>query len=301
MLRERARRPRSTSSMRVASASAARSSATVGGAAGAAVAARRGCVAAVRGGAVPALARGVAAATALRPARRRRGSTSVKVLPAPGVLSSSISPPSSRASSREIDSPRPVPPNLRLVVPSAWRKASKIDLRAAPSAMPMPVSRTAKRDRRRRGAGDAQRDLAALGELERVRQQVLAGSAAAAARRCRWSAGTSGVDRRRGSASCFWLRQRLERLRQRLEQLRRRGRVSRRHLHLARLDLRQIEDVVDQRRAGRCRPSRWSAANLTCSGVRLPSRLSASSLARISELLSGVRSSCDMLARNSDL
>jgi hypothetical protein len=42
-------------------------------------------------------------------------------------------------------------------------------------------------------------------------------------------------------------------------------------------------------------------AYFTCSGVRLPSRLSASSLARISELLSGVRSSCDMLARNSDL
>ena len=40
-------------------------------------------------------------------------------------------------------------------------------------------------------------------------------------------------------------------------------------------------------------------ANLTCSGVRLPSLLSASSFARINEELSGVRSSWLMLARNS--
>src|ERR1035438_7328694 len=46
---------------------------------------------------------------------------------------------------------------------------------------------------------------------------------------------------------------------------------------------------------------RIGAPNLICSGLKLPSRLSESSLARISELLSGVLSSCDMLARNSDL
>src|ERR671927_264569 len=43
------------------------------------------------------------------------------------------------------------------------------------------------------------------------------------------------------------------------------------------------------------------SANLTCLPFRLPSPFSASSLARMSRLLSGVRSSCDMLARNSDL
>ncbi len=43
------------------------------------------------------------------------------------------------------------------------------------------------------------------------------------------------------------------------------------------------------------------SANSTCSGVRLPSLLSASSLARMSEELSGVRSSWLMLARNSFL
>ena len=40
-------------------------------------------------------------------------------------------------------------------------------------------------------------------------------------------------------------------------------------------------------------------ANFTCSSVRLPVLLSASSFARISEELSGVRSSWHMLARNS--
>ena len=41
------------------------------------------------------------------------------------------------------------------------------------------------------------------------------------------------------------------------------------------------------------------SANLICLGLRFPSVLSASTRARISRLLSGVRSSCDMLARNS--
>ena len=51
-------------------------------------------------------------------------------------------PPSMRASSLEIDSPSPVPPYLRLVVPSACWKASKI-ISSLPAGMPMPVSRTA--------------------------------------------------------------------------------------------------------------------------------------------------------------
>ena len=42
-------------------------------------------------------------------------------------------------------------------------------------------------------------------------------------------------------------------------------------------------------------------ANSTCFAVRLPSGLSASISVRISRLFSGVRSSCDMLARNCDL
>jgi hypothetical protein len=43
----------------------------------------------------------------------------VKVLPSPAWLSSLIAPPRRRDSSREIERPRPVPPYLRLMVPSA--------------------------------------------------------------------------------------------------------------------------------------------------------------------------------------
>ncbi len=80
-----------------------------------------------------------------------RGMSSRKVLPWPGSLSSVIVPPSSRASSREIDRPSPVPPNLRLVVPSAWRNASKMICWCS-AAMPMPVSRTANSTCSPRGA-----------------------------------------------------------------------------------------------------------------------------------------------------
>ena len=50
----------------------------------------------------------------------------MKVLPRPRLLSTWISPPRSREISRLIDRPRPVPPYLRLVVPSACWKASKM-------------------------------------------------------------------------------------------------------------------------------------------------------------------------------
>ncbi len=41
---------------------------------------------------------------------RSPGGRAVKVLPSPGVLATVISPPSKPASSRLIESPRPVPP-----------------------------------------------------------------------------------------------------------------------------------------------------------------------------------------------
>ena len=71
--------------------------------------------------------------------------------------------------------------------------------------------------------------------------------------------------------------------------------------HRARLDLRQVENVVDQHQqivAGRV--DRLGELASAC-GVRLPSGFLDSWSERISRLLSGVRSSCDMLARNSDL
>ena len=71
------------------------------------------------------------------------GRNKVNVLPKPGALAvSRTSPPSKLAISRLIDKPRPVPPNRRLVVPSACWKASKIT-RCLSAEMPMPVSLTA--------------------------------------------------------------------------------------------------------------------------------------------------------------
>jgi len=67
----------------------------------------------------------------------------VKTLPSPGTLSAVIEPPRSWASSRLMDRPRPVPPYLRLVVPSACWKAPKM-VSSCSSAMPMPVSLTRK-------------------------------------------------------------------------------------------------------------------------------------------------------------
>ena len=111
------------------------------------------------------------------------------MLPAPGALSRWISPPSRWAISRPIDRPRPVPPYLRLVVPSACWKASKI-IMCLSAGMPRPVSVTRKATTppgssaaaRRRGSwkmarGGAGRTSSetepAVGELDRVGQQVV--------------------------------------------------------------------------------------------------------------------------------
>ena len=67
----------------------------------------------------------------------------MKALPSPSALWTRSSPPSSRVSSRLIDSPRPVPPYRRLVVPSACWKASKTSA-CLSAAIPMPVSATTK-------------------------------------------------------------------------------------------------------------------------------------------------------------
>ena len=63
------------------------------------------------------------------------------MLPLPGELTRRISPPSSRAISRLIARPSPVPPYLRLVLPSACWNASKM-ICCLSGGMPMPVSVT---------------------------------------------------------------------------------------------------------------------------------------------------------------
>ena len=66
-----------------------------------------------------------------------------KVLPVPGVLSSQMRPPIRWTRVDEIASPRPVPPNWRVVDASAWLNASKT-LACFSTGIPMPVSATRK-------------------------------------------------------------------------------------------------------------------------------------------------------------
>ncbi|KAF5055013.1 hypothetical protein DSECCO2_382030 [anaerobic digester metagenome] len=59
-------------------------------------------------------------------------------------LSTQILPPMSSTSFLEMASPRPVPPNSRVVEESAWAKLSKM-ASTLEEGMPMPVSRISKR------------------------------------------------------------------------------------------------------------------------------------------------------------
>lgn len=72
---------------------------------------------------------------------RATGRYNVKVLPWPGMLSTVTAPPNRWAISRVMDRPSPVPPYLRLVVPSACWNAPKI-VSSCCCGMPIPVSLT---------------------------------------------------------------------------------------------------------------------------------------------------------------
>src|SRR5277367_4857451 len=69
------------------------------------------------------------------------GTVKKKVVPEPGVLSSQIRPPIISTNRFEMVSPSPVPPYLRVVVPSACEKASNMCC-CFEAGTPMPVSRT---------------------------------------------------------------------------------------------------------------------------------------------------------------
>ena len=69
------------------------------------------------------------------------------VLPLPGAPVAPISPPIISTSSRQMLSPSPVPPWVRVVEASAWRNGSK-RCSAFFGSMPIPVSATSKRTRR---------------------------------------------------------------------------------------------------------------------------------------------------------
>ena len=98
-----------------------------------------------------------------------------KVLPTPGSLSTQIRPPISSTSLAEIVRPSPVPPNRRVVEPSACSNGWKI-VSSFSAGMPMPVSATEKRRTTLSSPSSSRStdddDFASLGELDGVADQV---------------------------------------------------------------------------------------------------------------------------------
>ena len=197
-----------------------------------------------------------------------------KVLPAPDLALDPQPPPISSTRRDEIVRPRPVPPYLRVVDPSACAKASKMTA-ACPSGCPMPVSRTWKCELEPSSTPRASQTSTRtntsplLGELDRVAHQVDAGSGAAAARRRRRLCGTPRRDPV-GQLQPLLVRaqrQRLDGVGHDVARARTRRCSS---SQLPGLDLREVEDVVDdhQQRVGRgLRPSRGSRAARASSSV----------------------------------
>src|SRR5882724_10066231 len=91
------------------------------------------------------------------------------------MLSTQIFPCIASTRRAEMVRPRPVPPNVRVLEPSACEKASKI-IFCLSCGMPIPVSRTEKCRRNRSWFlglnGYLQFHLALLGELDRIPQEV---------------------------------------------------------------------------------------------------------------------------------
>ena len=216
-----------------------------------------------------------------------------------------MSPPRRRASSREIDRPSPVPPKRRLVLPSAWRKASKITS-CCDFGMPMPVSCTAKATRPASPASAP--SAAATGIARSVTWPRSVNFSALAIRFfstcCRRS---PSVCRRAGrpcsattwSLTPFCIASGSKVVRSRSSSSSMRSGASDRSALPASILDRSSTSLIS---ASRSLLAAWMVcAYFTWSAVSVPSRLSASRRERISALLSGVRSSCDMLARNSDL
>ena len=115
----------------------------------------------------------------------------VNVEPRPSVLSTDTWPPSKVASLRTRGSPRPVPRTRLCTGLSSWVNSSKMRSWSS-AAMPIPVSATEQTtDAPSGGQPGGHPDLAALGELQRVRDEVAQDLRRPCPRRC------AGAARRR--------------------------------------------------------------------------------------------------------
>lgn len=88
----------------------------------------------------------VFSSTGMSPCTLSSGISNQKVEPTPGSDSTPMRPPIRSTMRLEIARPRPVPPYSRVVEASAWVKAWN-SRPCASFGMPMPVSRTSKRNR----------------------------------------------------------------------------------------------------------------------------------------------------------
>ena len=144
-------------------------------------------------------------------------------------------------------SPSPVPPWVRVVEASAWRNGSK-RCSAFSGSMPIPVSATSKRTRRpvsvSLARGDAHGDLAERGELDRVGDQV--GEDLPEAEAVAVDAQRRAALDERAQVEVLGAGVLGEHVDGRVDRL---GEVElgALELELAGLDLRQVEDVVDDR------------------------------------------------------
>ena len=181
-------------------------------------------------------------------ARGFEGEREPERAPLPGfTLARRSVPPIRSTSFLQIASPRPVPPKRRVVDASAWMKLSKRRA-CCVASMPMPVSVTSKRTpiavAMLRFLADSEDDLAGVGELDRVAEQVDEDLADAA-----WVAahphGHLRIDHDR-KLEILLVRLGRDQLRRLLDHD---AEVEVDHLDvdLARLDLREVEDVVDDR------------------------------------------------------
>ena len=228
-------------------------------------------------------------------------------------------PPSSAVTSLAMDSPSPVPPYRRLSVPSPCWKAPKITARFS-GAMPIPVSVTENASRLpspspapspAAASTEPGSAAAAAAETARTRSVTCPFSVNLTAfdsrlpstwrSRCRSVTSSAGAD---GSieisksspfsavsgpnVACRSSTSALSRNRSACTSIRPASTLDRSRMSLM--------------SCSRSEPAEWMTfAYSTCLAVRFRPGFCASSRARISRLFSGVRSSCDMFARNCDL
>ena len=179
-----------------------------------------------------------------------RSAVNQNVLPRPGSPWAPISPPISSTSSRQMLSPRPVPPCVRVVDESACENGSN-SRSACAASMPIPVSVTSKRTRRPRSVGSPSVTRTVIspgsGELDRVGDEVgehlLEAEAVADDLQPR-----AALDERAQlePLAAGVLGQQLDGVVDRVGEVE----LGVLELDLAGLDLRQVEDVVDDRQQG---------------------------------------------------